>query len=190
MIIDRSREKLANVIIFFWSKTQYCHKIKLFKLLYMLDFEHFKEIGRSVTGLEYFAWPNGPVPVELNDELEAPKNDLKERVQLILTPFRDNKTTLEIYPLQAFNSGVFSKRELDIMNRLVSDFKDHLAEDMIFETHLDNQPWHQVYEVEGKRQAHIPYELALRKQEKEMMLEIIEEDRDFLEFYDSRIDST
>jgi len=190
MIIDRSREKLANAIIFFWSKTKYCHKIKLFKLLYMLDFEHFKEIGRSVTSLEYFAWPNGPVPVELNNELESPKEDMQKRVQLILVPFRDNKTTLEISPLQEFNSGIFSKRELDIMNRLAEDFKDHQAEDMIFETHLDNQPWHQIYEVEGKKQSHIPYKLALREQEKEMMLEIIKEDREFWEFYDSRIDST
>jgi len=36
--------------------------MKLFKLLYFLDFVHFKNYGTTVTGMEYSAWKMGPVP--------------------------------------------------------------------------------------------------------------------------------
>ncbi len=36
-------------------------KIKLLKLLYSLDFCHFKQTGMSVTGIDYFAWEMGLV---------------------------------------------------------------------------------------------------------------------------------
>ena len=53
--IDHSREKLINAILYFVKNTQNCGKLKTLKLLYFLDFIHYKEIGRSVTGLEYYA---------------------------------------------------------------------------------------------------------------------------------------
>ncbi|EQD73859.1 hypothetical protein B1A_04740, partial [mine drainage metagenome] len=63
MLISHEREKLINAIIFFAIHTRFLGKTKLFKLLYFLDFEHHKETGRSVTGMDYFAWKMGPVPV-------------------------------------------------------------------------------------------------------------------------------
>jgi Antitoxin SocA-like, Panacea domain len=65
MLISRNREKLINVVVYFASNTRHCGKVKLFKLLYLLDFTHFRETGRSVTGLDYRAWKMGPVPLEL-----------------------------------------------------------------------------------------------------------------------------
>ena len=65
MIITHHREKLINAIIYFAKNTTYCGKTKLLKLLYFLDFYQFKQTGKSVTGLDYFAWKMGPVPKEL-----------------------------------------------------------------------------------------------------------------------------
>ena len=59
MLIDHHREKLINAIIFFLQNTKYCGKTKLFKLLYLLDFMHFRATGRSVTGMKYYAWGHG-----------------------------------------------------------------------------------------------------------------------------------
>src|SRR3982074_1597293 len=47
MLLSRNREKLINVIVFFASNTEHCGKVKLFKLLYLLDFAHFRQTGRS-----------------------------------------------------------------------------------------------------------------------------------------------
>ena len=68
MLINSERQKLIHAIIYFASNTRACSKIKMFKLLYFLDFEHFKTTGRSVTGLKYSAWKFGPVPTSLVSE--------------------------------------------------------------------------------------------------------------------------
>jgi hypothetical protein len=52
VLISRSRQKLIQTAVFFASNTQGCGKVKLFKLIYLLDFAHFRETGRSVTGLD------------------------------------------------------------------------------------------------------------------------------------------
>jgi hypothetical protein len=49
-------EKLINSILYFIKKVKYPGKTKICKLLFNLDFTHFKETGKSVTGLNYYAW--------------------------------------------------------------------------------------------------------------------------------------
>ena len=81
MLVTREREKLINAIIYFVNNTKTCGLVKLFKLLSFLDFEHFRQTGRSVTGLDYFAWPWGPVPRDLFFEIKGqPKEDLARAV--------------------------------------------------------------------------------------------------------------
>ena len=63
------REKLVNAIIYFAKKTKCPSLVKMFKLLFFLDFYHFKLTGRSVTNLDYFALPFGPVPTNFYDEV-------------------------------------------------------------------------------------------------------------------------
>ena len=55
MFVSRDREKLLNAIIYFLRETKHCHTLKLFKLLNFADFEHFRQKGRTITGLEYRA---------------------------------------------------------------------------------------------------------------------------------------
>ena len=55
------------------------------------------------------------------------------------------------------------------MQQLATQYRDATANEMVEATHLENRPWHQVYEVEKRHQANIPYELALNKQEVEAM---------------------
>jgi hypothetical protein len=75
MLIHHEREKLINAILCFAHETQCLGKIKLFKLLYLLDFEHFRQTGRSVTGLDYQAWKFGPVPIDVMEEWDQPEPD-------------------------------------------------------------------------------------------------------------------
>src|SRR4030042_4938630 len=83
ILTNHNREKLLNALVYFSKNTRSCGKTKLFKLLYFLDFIHFRETGKSVTGLNYYAWEKGPVPQDLFFELEQPDADLKETVALL-----------------------------------------------------------------------------------------------------------
>ncbi len=82
MLITHERKKLINSIIYFAHHTKHLGKIKLFKLLYLLDFEHFRMTGRGVTGLNYHAWKYGPVPVALDQEWEEPEADLAAAITI------------------------------------------------------------------------------------------------------------
>jgi len=175
MLITHEREKLLNAIIFFANNTSYLGKTKLWKLLYFLDFEHFKETGRSVTGMEYNAWPMGPVPVALHNEVDAPKPDMAAKIQFGKKEVNGNNQMLTVTPLAEFDPSHFSKRELRLMERLASDFAKTKADDMIEATHLENQPWHKIYNELGLKQQSIPFELALRAQEEGELRDVVRE---------------
>ena len=64
-----AQQKTLNSIIYFVKHTKNCRKTKLFKLLFFLDFIHFKKFGTSVTGYDYIAMPYGPVPVKLYEQI-------------------------------------------------------------------------------------------------------------------------
>lgn len=59
-----SVSKIANVVSYFIAtcKRAYNDKLKLNKLLFYADFNHYKTYGISITGLSYRAIPHGPVP--------------------------------------------------------------------------------------------------------------------------------
>lgn len=182
MLIQHEREKLLQAINYFVRNTRQCGKTKLFKLLYFLDFEHFKITGRSVTGLQYAAWRMGPVPVDLFEELEAPQPDMAEAMQFVERPVRGGeRTMLIISPRIQFDDRHFTRRELGLMKQLVDEYRDASADDMIEATHLENMPWDRVYNQQGLRQAVIPYELALSDNDSELVQLVARERRETLE---------
>ncbi len=138
--------------------------------------------GRTVTGLDYFAWKMGPVPVELYEEIDMPEPDLAEKVEFAEKPTRRG-TMLVVKPIAGFDDSHFTRRELRILKGLAAEFRDAQADDMIETTHLENQPWHKVYVEEGQRQGRIPYELALRTQEAEAMRDVIAERQAFVDYF-------
>ncbi|MEE8481506.1 MAG: Panacea domain-containing protein [Desulfobacterales bacterium] len=145
MIITHHREKLINAIIYFAKNTQYCGKTKLLKLLYFLDFRHFKQMGKPVTGLDYYAWDMGPVPRDLYNELEDMKPDLKAAIKLL------SKEGFQKYiPKKKFNGEYFSKREMRLLEDISYIFKDAKANEMIESTHLANEPWSKTLKEKGK----------------------------------------
>lgn len=176
MLITHEREKLIEIVKFFAQQTNRLGKVKLFKLLYFLDFTHFRDTGRSVTGMDYFAWKMGPVPVALFEEIETPSDEWSGQVSFESIAVAKG-TMLKIDALSDFDRAHFSKRELRIMEALAEQFKDAKADDMIEATHLENSPWHQVFEVQNRRQAQIPYTMSLLSQDKDLMGEAIR-DRD------------
>lgn len=145
------REKLLHAIIFFVTNTRNCRKTKLCKLLFFLDFGVFRQTGKSVTGLNYFAWPKGPVPKALFEELKAPRVDLRAHLLVRELPRDDPDETalgFDIKPRKTFDDSKFTKRELSFMTTLAEIYRDATADQMVEATHLKGQPWHRVYERE------------------------------------------
>ena len=156
MLISHTREKLLNAIIYFAGNTKYCGKTKLLKLLYFFDFMHFKQTGRSVTGLDYFAWDMGPVPKNLFEELSgAMKPDMKATIKEL-----PEEGFQKIQPLRKFDRKYFSKKEMTLLEELSFIFKNAKADDMVESTHLKNEPWDITLKKKGRFQR-IDYMLAI-----------------------------
>lgn len=164
MFVSREREKLINAIVYFLRATKHCHTLKLFKLLNFADFEHFRQKGRTITGLEYRALPKGPVPTALFEELKrGGDKDLRMAVGLfdIKDEITDDLLRRDLKPRAEFEGKWFTKRELQILERVAEFFRDLLAEDMSEFSRAKRGPWATVYNGGKGKGAVIPPDLSL-----------------------------
>ena len=182
MLINHDRKKLIAAIVYFAKNTDNCGKTKLFKLLYFLDFEHFKQTGRSVTGLDYYAWKLGPVPISLYDEFDSPEPDLLEYVKFEPMVY-GGYGLINVKPLSEPDMSHFSKREANLIRELAEQYKNVTATNIVEKTHLENQPWHKVYTEENKPQHLIPYQYAIDATKDEHILELAEESKQMKDAY-------
>ena len=139
------------------SNTNYCEKINLLKLLYFLDFKHFRQTGKSVTGLDYYAWEMGPVPKRLYDEIPDKMNhDMRRAISV----FKTNANFIKVSAKGKFDGRYFSKKELKLLEEIAFIFKDAKSENMVESTHLFNEPWDTTIKCKGLYQ-NIDYMLAI-----------------------------
>lgn len=160
MLVSRNREKLINAIVFFAANTRYCGKTKLFKLLYLLDFQHFRATGRSVTGMQYRAWKHGPVPFELVQEWDEFEPDLAAAIEIVPEPVFDYDR-LRIEASAPFDDRHFTKRELKLMQELAARYRDEMTRPLIGLTHEERGPWDKIWDGGRGNDARIPYSLAV-----------------------------
>jgi uncharacterized phage-associated protein len=164
MHITHEREKLINAILYFAKYTRYMGKIKLFKLLYLLDFEHFRQTGQSVTGLDYRAWELGPVPIRLMQEWEDLKPDLAAAVSIqpekIIDYVRET-----VIPRVEFDDSHFTRRELRIMQELAEKYGEVYSHKLIDVTHAENGAWVKVWNNGKGFDYLIAYDLAIADDE-------------------------
>lgn len=144
-MVDIPRLKLLDAIVFFVENTRHCGAVKLFKLLYFLDMLHFRETGRSVTGLQYTALPYGPLPTDLYDEMSSPKEDLAGTITIKAPPEGKNKeqapTRTVITPIAPWRDRYLSVREKRIATELAEIFRDANADEMSKVSHAAGGPW-------------------------------------------------
>ena len=175
-----NRERLINAIVFFARNTLYCGKIKLFKLLYLLDFEHFRQTGKSVTGYDSQAWKFGPVPVDLMEEWEELGVDRSARVRIVEERVVDYYgQSVKVNPGVEFDADSFSPRQLRIMEAVAAKYHDTYSPTMIDVTHEQNGAWDKVWQRGTGAHKPIPYELAIPADapERVAVLEIAAEQR-------------
>lgn len=160
---NADREKLLNAILFFTKKVKYPITTKIFKLLFVLDFFHFKQYGQTVTNLNYYARGSGPVPSGFGEEIKAGTVPDDFQSDLALLPFQAVSMNAQEFEFQAKRPatlGVFSQREKKILDELVQAFEDaspHMLSETAF---LKNRPWKKTLEEKGEG-ALIDYLLAI-----------------------------
>lgn len=185
------REKLVNSIVFFAKKVKGLGKVKLFKLLYFADLEHFRQTGRTLTGLEYKAMKMGPVPQDLYNQLDkiAKHKDLSSSITLM--PLVNRKRNLfdkrsdnsiEIKAKKDFDKQFFSSRELQILERIVEIYKDVLSNDISDIAHNRDLPWYKVFIEDKNENGPLPFDLAIGHKDTKVSKEDLDHIREMDEF--------
>lgn len=170
MLITQHKEKLIEAISYFVKNTKYCGTLKLFKLLYWLDYHHFRETGKSVTALEYFALPMGPVPTSLYEQIQKKSGEIAEH--FVITAYKrsegdsrirtidDDDFPVEptrtfqfapttIKPKKTYKHRYLTRREMRIAEELAEIFRDAKAEDISDISHVRGGPWHKALKSSG-----------------------------------------
>lgn len=177
MLDLQHREKLVEAISFFAGHTRNCGLVKLFKLLYWLDYHNFRETGETVTGLTYQAFPKGPVPESLYNELQRGSGEVAaqftikdhERISAEQAPTRTidddddqyaakqyglkaayNRPT-QITPRKSYRHQFLTRREQRIADWLAEIFRDATAAQISDVSHQRFGPWHQAMKERGER---------------------------------------
>lgn len=145
--------------------TKNCRKTKLGKLLFFLDFTHFKKYGTSVTGYDYIAMPMGPVPIQLYEAItnDTLPDDFRRALSITKEMDEDGESRgfkIQIKPRVRIEREWFSPREQAILEEVATIFRDATAKQMIEITHLKNSPWERTLREKGPN-AEIDYIMAL-----------------------------
>ena len=156
-----SENKYRNAILYFALHTNNntLGKVKLMKLLYYLDFDHFEQFGTSVTGDEYLRWTMGPVPSQANAVIERMVMD--EQLLVKSEDIGLYNPQIKYTALQPCDVHVFSSTEVAVLCAVAEKWEHHSGTNMVHAVHGE-PPW-----LETAANAVIDYRLALKRSGKD-----------------------
>ncbi len=114
-----NKNKVFNMILFLADSS--ILKTKLLKEMFYADFMFYKNIGNSITGLEYAKLQYGPVPNDFEKIIEecCKKNLIDYKVT-----YDNNLEYHEIIAKSKVNLNIFSNEEIEILKKIKEYFKD------------------------------------------------------------------
>jgi len=157
--------KLLNAIKYFVKNTNNVGRTKLFKLLYFWDFRFFEKHGKSITDLQYFTYPFGPVPDKLYNEIKEDKLPSYLNDDLVFEDSQEFDEDNEFKPFKVLlrdkkiDMAVFTPYEEEALKEVAYIFKDATASEMTEASHIHNSPWSKTLKEKGRFQE-IDYFLA------------------------------
>lgn len=129
---DYSFKKIKNLILYL-SKNAIL-KTKLLKEMFYCDFMTYKNMGKSITGLEYNKYPFGPVP----NNYEAILGTLLKNNSITMNIKIENDYEYNtIKNIENPNKKEFEKEELDIINKVIEYFKDYNSKKIVEYSHKE-----------------------------------------------------
>lgn len=129
---EYSLSKVKNLILYLSQNT--ILKTKLLKELFYCDFISYKNIGKSITGLEYKKYQFGPVPRNYEQIL----NKLIQSKSISLNLIIDSDYECnQISSIEKPNTKDFAKEELDIINRVIKYFKNYSSKKIVDYSHKE-----------------------------------------------------
>lgn len=139
--IAPSSAKYREVILFFLEHIprETMGKLKLMKLLYYADFDHFEQHRKPLLGETYLRWDNGPMPKRAETMLKSMQAAklIAVEPEKLPTPYRDREVYL---PHRKFNPKRFTPEEIETLHHVAEKWQRHTGTEMRNASHGD-PPW-------------------------------------------------
>ena len=136
-----SSSKYYEVILFFLEHVprEAMGKLKLMKLLYYADFDHFERHKKPLLGETYLRWDNGPMPKRAEAILKKMQDEgvITVEPEALPSPYRDREVYL---PQRRFNPKKFTPEEIETLHHIVEKWQRHTGSEMRNASHGD-PPW-------------------------------------------------
>jgi putative zinc finger/helix-turn-helix YgiT family protein len=151
-------EKITEMVMFFSEKLS-PWKTKLNKLLFYADFAMFGKFVNAISGAKYRAINMGPVPENYDTLFDFMKN--KGHIDIEYSLFSDGNVGERFRPAtgRSFNSSVFSKEELDVLNLVCEQFRSITAKEIVEISHKE-QAWIQNHQGKSLIEYTFGFELS------------------------------
>ena len=130
-----------NAVLYFikYCNNQFLHATKLNKLLYYLDFVHFRDHKKSVTGDVYIHQGYGPVPSQIDEILSNLKKEGVIGTEAV--PYNgEEMINFSIKENVKIDESVFSSEQKKLLKNICDEFGDWPTEKIVAQTHLE-APW-------------------------------------------------
>jgi len=148
-----NKEKYENAILYFLETVNNTHlgKVKLMKLLYYLDFDHFEKCGTAVTDDTYYHKAAGPVP----GQGDAILQEMEERGLIEVQAERIiDFIKYKYLPKVSYNPNIFTSSEKKMLQEVAEKWQHHNRTEIVEASHGE-APW-----IATMIDEPIPYALA------------------------------
>jgi len=119
-----SIDVLECVISYFAKRVSNLYKVKLMKMLWYADALCYKRYGYAITGLVYQHYDMGALPIGHRAIMDL--NNVK-----VVSEDGYDYTKYHVLPNETLNLSVISAEELDILDQVIKQFKDVIAQDIV-----------------------------------------------------------
>ena len=139
---EKQREKFKNAILYFvrYCNTKDLGATKLNKLMYYLDFLHYRDFKVSVTGADYTNKDYGPVPDSINSIIVSLQKERKLKVDKKVLGGKNGVTKMEYTGIEKPNMSFFNDKEEKTLKGVCKKFKKYATDKIVAQTHLE-APW-------------------------------------------------
>jgi uncharacterized phage-associated protein len=139
-------DKIVEALLYLAHKRPGADKYQAVKFFYLADRDHLSRFGRPLTFDNYYALSYGPVASTTLDLLNGASPALFGAQEAAL-PFKTEKGTVKTKsgkvtettfirePLREVNFDLFSKSDLEVLDKIISKYKNASFDDLYNETH-------------------------------------------------------
>lgn len=133
--------KYRETILFFLEHVprETLGKLKLMKLLYFADFDHYEQHKKPLLGEVYLRWDNGPMPRMAEKVLKKmeEQNVITIAKEVLPEPYHNREVYRQLRP---YSPKTFTPEEVETLHHVAAKWKHHTGTEIRNATHGD-PPW-------------------------------------------------